>query len=105
MISDIEWVFAMKDFFLNFTKILETNSKIYWSLIAGIAVCLILYIAEIVHIQSVYSHISAKDPMIIRAILDPIAQSYKWARIATLFFAIVWSIIQFKKTKKALNLN
>lgn len=94
----------MKDFFLNFTKILETNSKIYWSIIFGVAGCLILYIAEIVHIQSVYSHIASQDPELVRATIDPIAQTYKWGRVIWIIAAIIISSILFTKTKKALNL-
>ena len=94
----------MKDFFLNFTKILETNSKIYWSIIAGIVACLILYIAEIIHIQSVYPHISSQDPTIDRTILDSIAQRYQWVRIGAILIALIASNVQYRKTKKMLNL-
>lgn len=94
----------MKDFFLNFTKILETNSKIYWSIIAGIVACLILYITEIIHIQSVYPHISSQDPTIVRTILDSIAQRYQWVRIGAILIALIASNIQYRKTKKMLNL-
>ena len=93
----------MKDFFLNFTKILETNSKIYWSIIAGIVACLILYIAEIVHIQSIYPHISSQDSTVVRAIIDQIAQRYQWVRIAIILMALIASTIQYRKTKKMLN--
>ena len=94
----------MKDFFLNFTKILETNSKIYWSIIAGIVACLILYIAEIIHIQSIYPHISSLDSTVVRTIIDAIAQRYQWGRIAVILIALIASIFQYRKTKKILNL-
>ena len=94
----------MKDFFLNFTKILETNSKIYWSIIAGIVACLILYIAEIVHIQSIYPHISPQGSTVVRAVIDQIAQRYQWVRIGVILIAMIASNIQYRKTKKLLNL-
>ena len=94
----------MKDFFLNFTKILETNSKIYWSIIAGIVACLILYIAEIIHIQSIYPHISSQGSTVVRAVIDPIAQRYQWVRIGMILIALIASNIQYRKTKKMLNL-
>lgn len=94
----------MKDFFLNFTKILESNSKIYWSIIIGVAGCLILYIAEIVHIQNVLDHLNGQESSIVRAVIDPIAQKYQWSRIIVILFAIVCSVIQYYQTKKSLNL-
>ena len=94
----------MKDFFLNFTKILETNSKIYWSIIVGIVTCLVLYVAEIIHIQSIYPHISSLDSTVVRTIIDAIAQRYQWARIAVILIALIASIFQYRKTKKILNL-
>ena len=94
----------MKDFFLNFTKILESNSKIYWSIIVGVAACLILYIAEIVHIQNLLGQLNGQESTVIRAAIDPIAQKYQWARIAFFLLAMIWSMIQYRKTKKMLNL-
>ncbi|WP_287906849.1 hypothetical protein [Acinetobacter sp.] len=92
----------MKDFFLNFTKILETNSKIYWSIIVGIVGCLILYIAEIVHIQNVLVQMSGQDTAVIRTVIDPIAQGYQWSRIALIILALVWSNVEYRKTKKSI---
>lgn len=40
-----------KEFFLNLTRIIEANPKIYLSIIVGIAGCLMLFVAEAVHIQ------------------------------------------------------
>ena len=94
----------MKDFFLNFTKILESNSKIYWSIIVGIAGCLILYIAEIVHIQNVFGQLNGQESSVVRTVIDPIAQKYQLARIVFFFLALIGSIIQYRKTKKALSL-
>ena len=94
----------MKDFFLNFTKILETNSKIYWSIIAGIVACLILYIAEIIHIQNLLAHLNAADTLMQRAVLAPIAQRYEWARILVICLTFIWTIWEYFKTKKTLKL-
>ena len=95
----------MKDFFLNFTKILESNSKIYWSIIVGIVACLILYIIEIVHIQNLLAHTTEQDKSNIRALVDPIAQIYFWVRIILIFLALICSNVQYRKTKKKLNLS
>jgi hypothetical protein len=94
----------MKDFFLNFTKILETNPKIYWSVIVGIASCLILYIAEIVHIQNILGQMNGQEATVIRAVIDPIAQRYQWSRVLFIVLALIWSNFQYRKTKKILNL-
>ena len=42
-----------KEFFLNLTRIIEANPKIYLSIIVGVAGCLVLFIAEAVHIQKI----------------------------------------------------
>ena len=94
----------MKAFFLNLTRILESNSKIYWSVIVGIAGCLILYIAEIVHIQNLFSQIHSQDGSVVRAVIDPIAQRYQWARFAVFGIAVLWSVLEYFKAKKRLNL-
>lgn len=95
---------VMKDFFLNFTKILEMNPKIYWSIIVGIAGCLILYIAEIVHIQNILEQLNGQASALIRSVIDPIAQRYQWSRIIFILLAIIWAHFQYRKTKKMLNL-
>lgn len=94
----------MKDFFLNFTKILETNPKIYWSVIVGIVACLILYIAEIVHIQNILGQMNGQEATVIRAVIDPIVQRYQWSRVLFIVLALIWSNFQYRKTKKMLNL-
>lgn len=94
----------MKAFFLNLTGILESNSKIYWSVIVGIAGCLILYIAEIVHIQNLFSQINSQDTSVVRAMIDPIAQRYQMARFVVFGIAILWSVFEYFKAKKRLNL-
>ena len=94
----------MKDFFLNFTKILELNSKIYWSIIVGIVGCVILYIIEIVHIQNVLGLLNGQEPAAIRNVIDPIVQRYQWSRFAVVGVTIFWAVFEYFKTKKAFNL-
>ena len=43
---------TMKEFFLNLTRIIEANARIYLSVIFGIALCLMIFVAEAVHIQN-----------------------------------------------------
>ncbi|MDM1763855.1 MULTISPECIES: hypothetical protein [unclassified Acinetobacter] len=94
----------MKAFFLNFTLALEKNPKIYWSVIIGVALCLALYIAEIIHIQTVFSSIQSQDRVVVRAIIDPLAQRYHWGRMAVMILAVIWANLQYFKTKKQLKL-
>lgn len=94
----------MKAFLVNLTRILEVNSKLYWSVIAGVAGCLILYIAEIIHIQNLLAHLNAADTLMQRAVLAPIAQRYEWARILVICLTFIWTVWEYLKTKKTLNL-
>lgn len=94
----------MKAFLINLTRILEVNSKLYWSVIAGVAGCLILYFAEIVHIQNLLTHLNAADTVMQHAVLAPMAQRYEWARILVVCLTVIWTIWEYLKTKKALNL-
>lgn len=94
----------MTAFLVNLTRILERNSKLYWSVIAGVAGCLVLYFAEIMHIQNLLTHLNAADTVMQRAVLAPIAQRYEWARILVICLSIIWTIWEYFKTKKALNL-
>ena len=94
----------MKSFLLNFTRILEKNPKIYASLIAGIVLSLMLFVAEAVHIQNLVESLATKDQSILRAAIEPISDRYTWARVLLLLIAIVWSNYEYNKTKKALGL-
>lgn len=96
---------CMKDFFLNFTKIVEMNPRIYWSIIFGIAACLLLFIAEIVHVDQVISALNTKDRQILNAALEPITQKYQWSRILVMVMAIFWANGEYLKAKKKLGLN
>lgn len=94
----------MNDFFLNLTRIIETNKKIYWAIIFGIAACLLLFIAEVVHMQSVAEMLKTNDPSVSKEIFRVIAHRYDLARWLAMALFIVWSIYEYKKTKKQLGL-
>ena len=94
----------MNDFFLNLTHIIETNKKIYWAIIFGIAACLLLFIAEVVHMQSVAEMLKANDPSVSKEIFRVIARRYALARWLAMALFIAWSIYEYKKTKKQLGL-
>jgi len=94
----------MNNFFLNFTKILEANSKVYWIIILGIVACLFLYIIEIFHIQNILTHLEGESSQTIRAHIEPLTQGYQWTRIVLVFIALYCSHFQYRKTKKALDL-
>ena len=88
----------MKDFFLNLTRIIESNAKIYWAIIFGIACCLLLYIAEIIHMQSLAEMLKAGE------VFGVIARRYNLARGLVMVLFIVWSVYEYKTTKKKLGL-
>lgn len=94
----------MKDFFLNLTHIIETNKKIYWAIIFGIAACLLLFIAEVVHMQSLAETLKANDPSVSKEIFSVIAHRYSLTRWLVMALFIVWSIYEYKSTKKKLGL-
>ncbi|MCL6247618.1 hypothetical protein M5F00_07055 [Acinetobacter sp. ANC 4945] len=94
----------MKDFFLNFTRIVENNPRIYWSIIFGIAGCLVLFVAEIVHVQNILADLHTKDQNLMRAAIEPISSQYKWSRIVVIIAAVLWSNFEYLKSKKKLGL-
>lgn len=94
----------MKDFFLNLTHIVETNKKIYWAIIFGIAACLLLFIAEVVHMQSVAEALKANDPAIAKEIFRVIAHRYDLARWVVMVLFIIWSVYEYQSTKRKLGL-
>ena len=94
----------MKDFFLNFTRIVENNPRIYWSIIFGIVGCLMLFIAEIVHVQNILADLQTTDQNLMRAAIEPISQQYKWSRIVVIIAAVLWSNFEYLKSKKKLGL-
>jgi len=94
----------MKDFFLNLTHIVETNKKIYWAIIFGIAACLLLFIAEVVHMQSVAEALKANNPAISKEIFRVIAHRYDLARWVVMVLFIIWSVYEYQSTKRKLGL-
>lgn len=94
----------MKDFILNFTRILESNPKVYWSIIIGIVGCLALFVVEAVHVQNILVTLNTKDQVLMKTAIDPVARLYFWARIAILGVMVVWSNLEYLKTKKKLGL-
>ncbi|OYW67074.1 MAG: hypothetical protein B7Z24_07835, partial [Pseudomonadales bacterium 32-42-5] len=59
-----------KEFFLNLTRIIEANPKIYLSIIVGVAGCLVLFVAEAVHIQKIIELLNTKDQAVLRAAIE-----------------------------------
>lgn len=95
---------GMQTFLLNFTRILEKNPRIYICLIAGIVISLMLFVAEAIHIQNMIESLQTKDQNLMREAVEPIASRYRWTRVLVLFVMLIWSIMEFKKTKKLLGL-
>ena len=93
-----------KEFFLNLTRIIEANPKIYLSIIVGIAGCLMLFVAEAVHIQKIIELLNTKDQAVLRAAIEPIADKYSWSRWFLLILTLVWSGYTYNSTKKKLGL-
>lgn len=94
----------MQSFLLNFTRILEKNPKIYASLIAGIVLCLMLFVAEAVHIQKIIEALQTHDQAVMRMAVEPLSDRYTWSRVLVLCVAVVWSGIEYRKTKTMLGL-
>lgn len=93
-----------KEFFLNLTRIIEANPKIYLSIIVGIAGCLVLFVAEAVHIQKIIELLNTKDQVVLRAAIEPIADKYSGSRWSLLILALIWSSFAYSSTKKKLGL-
>ena len=93
-----------KEFFLNLTRIIEANPKIYLSIIVGVAGCLVLFIAEAVHIQKIIELLNTKDQAVLRAAIEPSADKYSWSRWSLLILALIWSSFAYSSTKKKLGL-
>lgn len=94
----------MQEFFLNFTKIVEKNAKVYWSIILGIVSCLILFVVEAFHVQNMIAALNSTDQQVLRAAIEPITQRYTWARVALILLSIVWANWEYRKTKRVLGL-
>ncbi|QQN39885.1 hypothetical protein [Acinetobacter sp. CS-2] len=94
----------MKAFFLNSTRILEHNAKIYWSIIFGIAACLILFIAEAVHIQNFMATLNTQDENALYAAIQPLTQRYSYSRYLVLVLSVLWMVYEYTSTKRKLGL-
>ncbi|WP_374665832.1 hypothetical protein [Acinetobacter sp.] len=94
----------MKNFFLNLTRIVEKNPRVYFAIIAGVAVCLMLFIAEAVHIQKLAEAAQTRDQAVLREILQPVTSRYTWSRVLAIAVMIFWSTAEYRKTKKQLGL-
>ncbi len=94
----------MKNFFLNLTRIVETNPRVYFAIIAGIALCLMLFVAEAVHVQKIAEALHSKDQAILRQAIEPVAVRYTWSRVLAIAVMVFWSTAEYRKTKKQLGL-
>lgn len=92
----------MQKFFLNLTRILENNTRIYWSIIFGLFCCVALYIAEAVHVQVVVNDLNTQDQAVLRASIEPLVARYGIARWVVFILAVLWSVAEYFKSKKTL---
>ncbi|SEM21602.1 hypothetical protein [Acinetobacter sp. DSM 11652] len=95
----------MKDFFLNFSKIVESNSKVYWAIIAGILLCVASYIVEIFHVQNIIAAIEPDSRDQLKQVIPAITNKYTVLRAIIVVLAIAWSIKEYRKTQKLLAAN
>lgn len=96
--------YVMKIFFLNLTRIIEANAKIYLSIIFGIALCLLLYVAEAVHVQNFAASLNSNDQQMLREAIQPITERYTLTRYLVIILSVVWSSYAYISTKKKLGL-
>lgn len=96
--------YVMKIFFLNLTRIIEANAKIYLSIIFGIALCLLLYVAEAVHVQNFAASLNSNDQQMLREAIQPITERYTLMRYLVIILSVVWSSYAYISTKKKLGL-
>lgn len=94
----------MKAAVLNFAKIIESNPKIYVSIIIGFVACLLLLIVEAVHVQMFAESLATKDQSILKAAIQPLTQRYSLSRYFIIVIALIWSVYSYKKTQKKLGL-
>ena len=94
----------MKEFFLNLTRIIETNARIYLSVIFGIALCLMIFVAEAVHIQNFAATLNTNDQQILREAIQPLTERYSLSRYIVVVLTIFWSSYEYRSTKKKLGL-
>ena len=81
---------TMKEFFLNLTRIIEANARIYLSVIFGIALCLMIFVAEAVHIQNFAATLNTNDQQILRETIQPLTERYSLSRYIVLVLTIFY---------------
>ena len=94
----------MKAFILNFAKVIEHNAKIYASIIVGLVACLLLLVGEAVHVQVLVESMTGQNHQAIAQAVEPLTTRYSLTRYALMALAMVWSISEYKKTKKKFGL-
>lgn len=90
----------MKAFLLNLTTIIEHNAKIYASIIVGFVGCLLLFIAEAVHVQTLIQSLSSESKTVVKTAIEPLIQRYSLSRYFVMIAAVIWSVYEYKTTKK-----
>ena len=91
----------MKEAILNFAYILEKNPKIFVGVIVGIVGCIVLLIAEAVHVQTMVDALVVKDPKVIQSLVESLTLKYRLSRYMLLAVAVIWTVYQYKVAKKA----
>lgn len=94
----------MQKFLLNLTRIIENNTRIYWSLIFGLAACLISFVVEAVHVQNLIAQLNTQDQNVMRAAIEPLSPYYRYVRWGIAVICILWSSLEYQKSKKRLGL-
>ena len=94
----------MKAFILNFAKVVEHNAKIYASIIVGLVACLLLLVGEAVHVQVLVESMTGQSHQAISQAVEPLTLRYSLSRYVVMILAIVWSVLEYKKTKKKFGL-
>lgn len=91
----------MKEDILNFAYILEKNPKILVGVMVGIVGCILLLIAEAVHVQMLMDQMVSKDSKVLQAMVEPLSLKYRLSRYMLLIVSVIWTVYQFRVAKKA----
>lgn len=94
----------MKAFFLKLTRIIEANAKIYISIIVGIGSCLMLFVAEAVHVQNIVDALNSKDQAFLSTVIRPLSDQYTLIRSVVLILSVLWCVYEYRRTKRKLGL-
>lgn len=98
------WMAGMKNFFLNLTRIVEKNPRVYFAIIFGMAACMMLFVAEAVHVQTISDALQTRDQSVLKASIEPVSSCYTWSRVLAIAVMVLWSTAEYRKTKKQLGL-